>query len=131
MWVGKHSSAVQPQLPPSCRSEPAALRPSHLMQPSSLAGCPACPSAAYISACAGIVLLLSALLQPFMPSFTAKLLAQLGVAEVRRRAACSAFLAACAVRAAAGPEGPGSRRGPAGRPCTCACCWHTVDRAAL
>lgn len=41
--------------------------------------------AAYISACAGVVLLLSALLQPFMPSFTAKLLAQLGVEQVRQR----------------------------------------------
>ncbi|KAL4436391.1 hypothetical protein ABPG77_009953 [Micractinium sp. CCAP 211/92] len=38
--------------------------------------------AAYISACAGVVLLLSALLQPFMPSFTAKLLAQLGVEQL-------------------------------------------------
>ncbi|KAI3430770.1 hypothetical protein D9Q98_009182 [Chlorella vulgaris] len=35
----------------------------------------------YISACAGIVLLLAALLQPFMPSFTAKLLQQLGVQQ--------------------------------------------------
>jgi methionyl-tRNA synthetase len=42
--------------------------------------------AAYISACAGIVLLLAALLQPFMPSFTRKVLAQLGVeqGQVRR-----------------------------------------------
>lgn len=39
--------------------------------------------AAYISACAGIVLLLAALLQPFMPSFTAKLLQQLGASEAR------------------------------------------------
>ena len=39
-------------------------------------------AAAYISACAGVVLLLATLLQPFMPSFTAKLLAQLGASEV-------------------------------------------------
>lgn len=49
------------------------LAPPHLVNP---------PAAAYISACAGIVLLLAALLQPFMPSFTAKLLQQLGVQQV-------------------------------------------------
>lgn len=35
----------------------------------------------YISACAGIATLLAALLQPFMPSFTAKLLSQLNLGE--------------------------------------------------
>ena len=48
--------------------------------------CPALPPlptlAAYISSCAGIALLLVALLQPFMPSFCSNLLAQLGGTEV-------------------------------------------------
>lgn len=38
----------------------------------------------YISACAGLVLLLASLLEPFMPSFTAAALAQLGVDKVSR-----------------------------------------------
>lgn len=42
------------------------------------------PHAAYISACAGIVLLCATLLQPFMPSFTRKVMEQLGVSEVSR-----------------------------------------------
>lgn len=42
------------------------------------------PRAAYISACAGIVLLCATLLQPFMPSFTRKVMEQLGVSEVSR-----------------------------------------------
>ncbi|PRW21084.1 putative methionine--tRNA ligase [Chlorella sorokiniana] len=40
----------------------------------------ACSS--YISACAGIVLLCATLLQPFMPSFTRKVMEQLGVSQV-------------------------------------------------
>lgn len=40
-------------------------------------------ASAYISACAGIAALAAALLQPFMPSFTVKLLAQLGLSEVK------------------------------------------------
>jgi len=50
---------------------------------------------ACISACAGIVALAAALLQPFMPSFTTKALGQLGLSEVRAGRVSVVYYAVC------------------------------------
>ena len=84
---------VDPRCSPplGVRGNPPSRPPSHTHTTRT----PPPPLAAYVSACAGLVALVGALLQPFMPSFSRNLQAQLGVSEVREGGCTPAPLGCC------------------------------------